>query len=695
MGSSELLINLDRASRVPLRQQLCDEIAAAVQAGRLRPGGRLPATRELAGELGVSRTVVVGAYELLRARGLVIARRGSATTIAPHAADPAPAAAGAPPPAPRTPLLPKSPLAGGTDGAGGLMWRPWPAPGAAGDTGPAIDFRHGTPALAEFPVSRWQHALQRAHTRASTASLGYGPAEGSAELRARITELVRRSRGLDAPPGRVVVTSGATQATDILARLLASGPGDVIVIEDPGHTVLRQIFGSSPAAAVVPVPVDHEGLRVAEIDGRVRAAGHDPGRVTLVYVTPSHQFPTGHLLSPRRRRELLAWVRRRGAVVLEDDYHNEFSFTGARLPALAAEDRHGNVVYVGSFSKTLFPALRLGYAILPERLVRPCLGVKWITDRLSPTLTQEALADFIATGAYARHISRMSRLYRRRRGHLLDTLRDRFGDRVRISGEAAGLHVLVTFTGLPRDLDEEAITARAERHGVRVHPAAGYYHAGHAARAVLPDGLRGAAPAPDHRGRHPAGRRTHHRRPLTRVHDAGPASSEPPAGAAGTAGSTAPLRRSGCSTTVCGAVPAVILGASTRRRLSSTSATSCRPPGCADSTEIISRRRPGRVATTSLCRQFQRREWARPRSSRKATSPGSGRSGASGLPSGRNSSAPLAGASRNAPMPATSQQAMGSRDASEWALHRSTRSLMRGSRSPLAGRRSRDSEAQG
>ena len=278
--------------------------------------------------------------------------------------------------------------------------------------GDRLPARH--PALSRFPTARWRQSLEAALAKADDSLFGYGPAEGSAALRAEIAALVRHSRALSAPAERIMITSGATQALDILVRAIV-GPGDVVVIEDPSHTVLRQIFGFSPAA-VVPVAVDDEGLRVQDIDARVRAHGHDPARVRLVYVTPSHQFPTGCVMTAQRRRALVGWAQERGATILEDDYHNEYWFSGERLPALAADAHQGSVVYVGSFSKTLFPALRIGYAMLPERLVQPFLGIKWITDRLTATVEQEALADFIATGGYARHIAKMSRLYRRAGG---------------------------------------------------------------------------------------------------------------------------------------------------------------------------------------------------------------------------------------------------------------------------------------
>ncbi|QIQ03041.1 PLP-dependent aminotransferase family protein [Streptomyces liangshanensis] len=464
MGSSELLIALDRDSATPLQQQVCDRITVLVRSGRLRPGDAVPASRELALQLDVSRTVITRAYELLRAHGILTARRGSGTRVAAIADGDVPRPRRTAPAA----LAPQPPRS--TDG-GNALWQPWEPP-PTHHPGGGLDFRHGTPALADFPVARWLQALQDAYGRADAAALGYGPAEGSPALRTEIATLVRQSRALDASAERIMVTGGATQAMDILVRLLV-GPGDVVVIEDPSHTVLRQVFGCSEAA-VVPVPVDEEGLRVQDIDACVRARGHDPALVKLVYVTPSHQFPTGLIMSEARRLALLEWAYARGATVLEDDYHNEFTFTAERLPALAAARHRDTVVYVGSFSKTLFPALRIGYAILPPHLVQPFLGIKWITDRLTPTVDQDALALFISSGAYARHISRMTRLYRQRRSRLIEALLEHFGSEVRISGAAAGLHVLVTLTGT-RGAGEDEIARLAAGRGVRIYPASGYF----------------------------------------------------------------------------------------------------------------------------------------------------------------------------------------------------------------------------
>ncbi|GAB1640067.1 PLP-dependent aminotransferase family protein [Krasilnikovia sp. MM14-A1259] len=460
MGTSQILIGLDRGSAVPLQTQLCDHIVDAVRTGKLQPGDPVPPSRQLAHELDVSRTVVLRAYELLRANGVLDGRRGSGTRISstlPGGQAPAGSTR-------TSTLAPEPPVAAPADHP---LWQPWQR---AADN--AVDFRHSTPALAQFPISRWRRSVDEAFTRADAALLGYGPAEGSPALRAQLTALLRRSRALLAPADRILITSGATQAIDILVRLFVK-PEDVIVIEDPSHMVLRQIFGYA-RAAVVAVPVDEQGLRVDDIDRHVRAAGHEPGRVRLIYVTPSHQFPTGCIMSPRRRRDLLRWAVAHGATVLEDDYHHEFTRTGERIPAIAADPGDADVAYVGSFSKTLFPSIRIGYAVLPPHLVQPFLGLKWITDRLTATVTQEALATFISSGSYAWHIGRMDRLYRQRRRRLLDALHGQFGGAVRVSGADAGLHVLATIGGV-RGADPAEIARQAQARGVLVHPAADFF----------------------------------------------------------------------------------------------------------------------------------------------------------------------------------------------------------------------------
>ncbi|NLU67557.1 PLP-dependent aminotransferase family protein [Streptomyces sp. HNM0574] len=466
MPTPYLCLHVEREGSLSLYQQVCRQIVRAVQEGRLRGGDALPPSRALAEQLNVSRTVVVKAYEHLHAEGYLEARRGSGTRISETAAS----AVSVPSPAAGAAVDPVLPLVVSGDS------RLWRGPGAVRESSLVservfADFRHGSPSLQDFPVSAWRKAVQDAYARVTSSSLDYGPAEGAHALRVEVARMLGHSRAMVCDPAQVLMTTGATQALDILVRLLVR-KDDVVLVEDPCHLVLRQIFGVSDGR-VVSVPVDGEGMRVDDITPRLRASGIDPARVRLVYVTPSHQFPTGVVMSRRRRHALREWASLHEAYIVEDDYHNEFTFTEENMSALASGDESGRVIYVGTFSKTLFPALRIGFAVVPHELVREFLGIKWIADRLSPSVEQEALAQFLSDGSYARHIGRMRRLYRQRRRALLEALYGRFGGGVRISGEAAGLHVLVSL--LDTGLSEEEIAREALRRGVRVYPASDYF----------------------------------------------------------------------------------------------------------------------------------------------------------------------------------------------------------------------------
>ncbi|WP_150274616.1 PLP-dependent aminotransferase family protein [Paenibacillus tepidiphilus] len=450
----ELLITIDKKRETALSRQVYGQILQAIAGGCLKSGDRLPATRLLSKQLLVSRSVVLEAYEQLQAEGYLEMRKGAGTFVAATAAE-----AGTSSP----------PVSG--DGCTVATKAPEfisfdPLSSAA-----AYDFRHGVPAWDVFPMDRWQRALNEACRRATPDMLTYGPAEGSFALRDEIARLVRSTRSIPALPEQIVITTGATQALDILSRLCLS-KGDQVLVEDPTHHVLREIFSFS-GGEIIPVPVDQEGICVRDIDRCLAAYSQGPERTPkLLYVTPSHQFPIGVTLSFNRRIQLLEWARRSNALIIEDDYDSEYRYVGQKASALAGLDTSGRVVYVGSFSKILFPALRIGYAILPPALVEPFLAVKMITDRMTAAIEQEALADFIRSGQYARHIGRMGKLYATRRACLVEALQREFGDRVHILGDEAGLHLLIE---LQTAADELALAAEALRYGARIYPASGYY----------------------------------------------------------------------------------------------------------------------------------------------------------------------------------------------------------------------------
>jgi GntR family transcriptional regulator/MocR family aminotransferase len=435
---------IDRASSLPLIRQIYREISSQILRGEMASGERLPSTRETAGELGVSRNVVIEAYEQLAAEGFLIGIEGAGTFVAegsmlaPRAFSPAPLEA-------RT--LGAAAIAAEAGGE---------APGPAG----LVDFRLGRPALDLFPRRVWARLEYEARLGAGPEALGSAPPEGSAELRSALCSYLRRRRGLECDPGRIVVTSGALHGLSILSSLLL-GPGAEAIVEDPGYVLAREIFEDSGAAAM-PVPVDEEGLRVELLPRG--------GKPALAFVTPSHQFPLGGCLSIQRRIALVEWARESGCLLVEDDYESEFRYDVGPVSALQRLDPD-NVAYVGTFSKIFFPALRLGYLVLPARLVDSAVERKRLRDRYQPPAPQLAMARFIEEGRLDRHIARMRKAYRGRRDALAEALESSFPGRVKTLGMATGLHVAASFEGIDFDA---ALVGELRRSGVAVHPIEDY-----------------------------------------------------------------------------------------------------------------------------------------------------------------------------------------------------------------------------
>jgi GntR family transcriptional regulator/MocR family aminotransferase len=333
--------------------------------------------------------------------------------------------------------------------------------------GLVADFRYGEVAAADFPVLAWRKAVGGALLR-RRGRLRYGDPRGSAELRTALQGYLWRARGLRCEADQVVVVNGSQQGLDLCARLLVD-PGDRVVMEDPGYALARQVFLAA-GAEVVPVAVDREGLRTE----RLPAA-------RLAYATPSHQFPLGGVLSAARRRELLAWAARHGAYVIEDDYDSEYRFDIAPIPPLQALDEAGQVIYLGTVSKTLSPTLRLGYLVVPAALAEAFALAKRLTDRHAPALEQEALAELIASGTYERHVRRVRRRNGERRAVLLAALSASLGDAVTVAGADAGLHLVVWLNRVPRG-QEEALVARAQAAGLGLYPVTPLYACPPAAR---------------------------------------------------------------------------------------------------------------------------------------------------------------------------------------------------------------------
>jgi GntR family transcriptional regulator / MocR family aminotransferase len=418
----ELLLELDRGARASLRAQLEEGLRAAVRSGRLPAHARLPATRALASDLGVSRRLVVDAYAQLLAEGYLLARRGAGTFVADAAG-----AIGTPAPEPARRLL-------------------------------RFDFFPGNPDLASFPRGEWLRAMRETLREMPDLAFGYPDPRGAPELRTALAEHLRRVRGVVADPQRMVVCSGAAQAFGLLARVL--GAGARMAVEDPGLPEHRAILASQ-RVSLLALAVDEQGARVQELAGM--AVGE--GGVDAALVTPAHQSPTGVALAPARRAALLEWADRPGRVVIEDDYDSEYRYDRAPLAALQglAPDR---VVYMGTVSKTLAPALRLGWLVLPERLVDAVCEEKRLADGGCPTLEQLALARMLQGGAYDRHLRQARRRHRARRDALARAVA-RHLPGARVTGLAAGLHAIVR---LDRAVDGIALVQAARRRSVGVYP---------------------------------------------------------------------------------------------------------------------------------------------------------------------------------------------------------------------------------
>ena len=429
-----LWLTLDRESGVPMIRQIHGQIRKRILEGRLEAGTRLPSSRELAEGLGVSRNVVLEAYDLLYAEGFTRSRRGSGTFIAPGA------------------FYPEAEALPGPEAEAVSMGYDTP-PGV-------INFKPGTPDLGQFPVRTWLSLLKGVYGRPREELLAYGHPEGRMELREAICRYVVEQRGVRCHPEQIVITAGTTQAIGIVCSLLL-GRNREVILEDP-ITRDIQLIVRRHGGVIHPVPVDDHGLDTDRLPSPVSPA--------LIYVTPSHQFPLGGTLPIQRRIALLRYAESRGAMVVEDDYDSEFRFDGPPVSSLhgLSPDR---VIYIGTFSKTLCPAIRTGHLVLPPHLITRGRTLKWHNDLHNETPTQLALAEFIAGGHYRRHLSKMKKRYRKRRDVTENALEGAFGDGVRILGSATGLHLTARFEGVHFT---DSVLERMEARGVRLYPAAAH-----------------------------------------------------------------------------------------------------------------------------------------------------------------------------------------------------------------------------
>ncbi len=444
-GSDFLHLHAAAAPARGVTGWLTGALRAAIVDGRLIAGTRLPATRTLAGDLGVARGVAVEAYRRLADEGLVAARVGVGTVVM---------SLGPPRvrPTPRPFLEPAGDGAGNAD-AGPLL----PVQASRWSEHIELDLSPGVPDLAAFPRAAWLRAERTVFDQLTAADLGYGDPRGSPRLRAELAGWLARTRGVRADPDGIVVVAGVAQSLALLGQTLRAGGTTAIAVEEPGSRGARDElshWGLRPQ----PIPVDEHGLHV---DGLVRSG------LRTALLTPAHQFPTGVVLSPPRRRELLDWAHA-GGLVIEDDYDAEHRYDRAPVPALqSAAPEH--VAHTGSTSKTLAPGLRLGWLVPPGHLHFDVVAAKHASDLGSPALPQLVLAHLLAIGAYDRHLRLVRNRNRRRRDAMLAALRQHL-PHARVQGVAAGLHLLITLPDLRRDLHDTDLAKAVRQAGVLVHP---------------------------------------------------------------------------------------------------------------------------------------------------------------------------------------------------------------------------------
>jgi len=446
------VIAVDRRSHRPLHRQIYEGYRDAIVTGRLRPGQRLPSTRTLAAELHISRIPALNAFEQLLAEGYCESRVGAGSFVALSLPEP-------PSPGDRAPRERSRPGPRPVSSAPAFLLGRKPGPWV-GRTGP---FRASESAADFFPFPAWTRIVAGHCRNPSRSLLRYGGPMGLEPFREEIAAYLRTARGVHCEAAQVMVVSGSQQALHIAARVLLE-PQSPVWVEEPGYPGARDVL-TLAGARLLPVPVDAEGLDVS-----AGIARH--GSARAVYVTPSHQYPLGVTMSASRRLQLLEWARRVGAWILEDDYDSEYRYESPPIAALQGLDRDARVVYLGTFSKVLFPALRIGYLVIPPDLVPRFAAVRDAMDIFPPALFQAALGDFIAAGHFARHLRRTRQLYRERRSVLVEALRKELGDSLEVLGEQAGVHLVARLRG--RRSDREVVR-RAAAQGVWTMPLSDCY----------------------------------------------------------------------------------------------------------------------------------------------------------------------------------------------------------------------------
>jgi GntR family transcriptional regulator / MocR family aminotransferase len=444
-------IALDARLAQPLYKQLYERLRTTILEGQLERGARLPSTRTLASELGISRTTVALAYEQLLLEGYLESRVGQGTIVARQ-----------------LPImllkqhLEQSAPPGDLPLQGAARARQLAADLPIDRESASAIFRIGEPAIDRFPYPTWARLVARAARHGLHSLARYQSPAGYEPLREAIAAHIGITRGVRCAPEQIIITAGSQGAIDLAVRTLL-GPGEAAWVESPGYFGTRGSLRAA-GARIIPVPVDAQGIDVAA--GRERAP-----QARIAAITPSHQFPTGVTMSLTRRLALLEWAEQAGAWILEDDYDSEYRFGGRPLDALQGLDHAGRVLYVGSFSKVMFPALRLGYLVAPSDLVAPLLAMRRVIDVHAPMLEQLALADFLTEGHFVRHLRQMLQCYRARRDRLHHELRQHLGDLIEVQLPEAGMHLV---GWLPPGVDDQRASALAAQHDISVIPISRY-----------------------------------------------------------------------------------------------------------------------------------------------------------------------------------------------------------------------------
>lgn len=467
-------VNLDQSQSQPLYQQLSRNLRRIISEGSLSPGARLPSTRALADELEISRNTIRSAYEQLQSEGYIESQVGSGSYVSTALPERYTTIKGTSEPIDRSLKLTDTKRRTPSVSKRSQRIAELPHP-RLDHPCTSMAFRPGLPALDAFPIETWSTLVSRRWRSLPPTRLVYGDPMGFRPLRELISEHLREARGVRCGVEQILIVSGIQQALTLTARVLLD-PDDPSWVEDPGYPPMREAFtatGSEPC----PVPVDEEGLNIVAKTDRLHAGGGVSSQEKsdqapkLVGVTPSHQFPLGVTMSLSRRLDLLEWAAQTQTWIFEDDYDSEYQYSGHPIAALQGLDNGERVIYAGTFSKVLFPALRLGYIVVPPDLVDTFTKMRSLSDRCPPRVQQMALADFMEEGHFDEHIRRMRTLYASRQSILLKAIDQNLSNLIEIEASDAGLHLV---GWLPNDVDDQVISKRLENAGI-VAPPLSYY----------------------------------------------------------------------------------------------------------------------------------------------------------------------------------------------------------------------------